>query len=71
MMSVANLAANKNQRLLVNDELVGEIHDRILDENNLDLAHAYNQACVEIADLYRIINKLDKSVSSGFVRMNK
>lgn len=70
-MSGANLAASKNQKLLVNDELVGEIHDRILDDNSLDLANAYNQACVELADLYRILDKLEGSISSGFLRMKK
>lgn len=71
MMSGENLAASKNQKLLVNDELVGEIHDRILDDNQLDLAHAYNQACVELAELYRILDKFERSISSGFIRMNK
>lgn len=64
-----NSAASECQKLIMTDELVGEIHDRILDDNNLDLAHAYNQACVELASLYRSLDKLEKSVSHGFIRV--
>jgi len=57
-----------NQSYVMQDPLVSEIHDRLLDDNNLDLAHAFNAACVEIASLYVDIDKLSKGLSAGFVR---
>ena len=65
-IDVSNAA--KNQQMIHSDELVGEIHDRLLDDNNLDLAHAFNQACVEIAELYLELDKTSKGLSAGFVR---
>jgi hypothetical protein len=50
------------------DELVSEIHDNLLDDNNLDIQHAFNQACCEIAGLYIEIEKLERGISAGFVR---
>ena len=47
---------------------VGEIHDRLMDDNGLDLAHAFNQACAEIAELYLHIDRMAKGTSSGFMR---
>ncbi len=60
--------AAKNQQIIHANELVGEIHDRLLDDNNLDLAHAFNQACVEIAELYLELDKITKGLSAGFIR---
>ena len=50
----------KNQFSVMQDELVGAIHDRLLDDNDLDLAHAFNASCVEIAELYGEIEELKK-----------
>lgn len=63
-----NTNQKKNQALLHQNELVGEIHDVILDNNNLDLALAYNDACVWIAELHLEIEKIQKTASSGFLR---
>ena len=56
------------QHLVQNNELVGEIHDRLLDDNKLDLAEAYNDACAWIAELYTQIECLEKVTSAGFLR---
>jgi hypothetical protein len=56
------------QTLVMSDPFVGEIHDRLLDENDLDLAHAFNSACVEISVLIFEIQKLEEAASSGFIR---
>jgi hypothetical protein len=61
----------ENQTAVMQDELVSQIHDRILDQNNLDLAHSYNQSCVEIAELYRALEMLERASSSGFVRVKR
>ncbi len=61
-------AQQKNQDSVMHDPLVSEIHDRLLDDNNLDLAHAFNAACVEISELYLEIDRLSKGLSAGFVR---
>jgi hypothetical protein len=58
----------KNQEFVSQDPVVSEIHDRLLDDNALDLAHAFNAACVEIAALYLELDQLSKGLSSGFVR---
>jgi hypothetical protein len=57
-----------NQYLVMHDEMVSEIHDNLLDDNNQDIAHAFNQACSTIAELYRELEKLEKGVSAGYVR---
>jgi hypothetical protein len=58
----------QNQKYVMEDPLISEIHDRLLDDNNLDLAHAFNAAVFEIASLYRELDQLSKGLSSGFVR---
>ncbi len=58
----------RHQNLVTQDELVSEIHDNLLDDNNLDIQHAFNQACCEIAGLYIEIEKLERGISAGFVR---
>jgi hypothetical protein len=58
----------QNQNLVMHDPLVSDIHDRLLDDNKLNLADAYNAACVEIGELYIHIERLQKSASSGFTR---
>ena len=60
-----------NQQAVMHDELVGQIHDRIFDQNNMDLAHAYNQSCCEIAELYRALEALERASSTGFVRVRR
>jgi|688.fasta_scaffold171621_3 hypothetical protein len=60
-----------NQQAVMHDELVGQIHDRLVDDNNFDVVHAFNQACVEIAELYRGLEALEKASSSGFVRVRR
>ena len=55
----------------MHDELVGQIHDRIFEENSNDLAYAYDQACVEIAELYRALETLERASSAGFIRVRK
>jgi hypothetical protein len=60
-----------NQQAVMHDELVGQIHDRLVDDNNFDVVHALNQACVEIAELYRALEALEKASSSGFVRVRR
>lgn len=57
-----------SQKILQTDELVGAIHDRLLDDAKLDLANAFDDACVEIAELYREIERLERSISFGFSR---
>jgi hypothetical protein len=60
-----------NQQLVMYDPLVSEIHDRLLDDNKLSLADAYNAACAEIGELYVIIQRLQNSASSGFMRIDQ
>ena len=58
----------ENQSLVMHDEMVSEIHDNLLDDNNQDLAHAFNQACSIIAELYKELDRLERGVSAGYVR---
>lgn len=55
-------------RPLDNDETVGAIHDALLDDNNLSLASAYNDACLWIAELSAQVRLLETQTSSGFCR---
>ena len=64
------MSAKEDQKLIMTDELVGRIHDNLLDNAELNLANAFNAACVEIAELYREIERLEIGVSSGFSRRN-
>lgn len=67
-MKTPSAKQKTNQSMIVHDELAGQIHDLLLDENQHDLAHAYNQACCEIALLNREIERLQGRVSSGYIR---
>lgn len=49
------------------NELVGGIHDGLLD-TNLGLAEAFDDACVWIAELHLQLKKAERGVSSGYVR---
>ena len=60
----------KNQFAVMQDELVGAIHDRLLDDNGLDLAHAFNAACVEIAELYGEIEEFKKQATLRQLRQH-
>jgi hypothetical protein len=70
-MQAPSATQKHNQTLIMHDEMVGAIHDRLMDDNQLDVAHAFNEACVEIAELYKEIDRLEGRVSSGFVRKKK
>jgi hypothetical protein len=70
-MKMPTKTQQENQTAITSDELVSQIHDRILEENDLDLAHSYNQSCVEIAELYRALEMLERASSSGFVRIKR
>lgn len=65
------ITANENQKAVISDELVGAIHDRLLDDNKLNVVDAFNQACVEIAELYRALESLEKASSKGFIRVRR
>jgi hypothetical protein len=62
------MCKNTNQKLVQNHKLVNSIHDKILIENKSDLSDAYTDACVWIAELQLQIDKMNKIVSSGYVR---
>ncbi len=49
------------------NDLVGGIHDALLDKN-LDLADAYDDAVCWIAELYLQLQKAERGVSAGYVR---
>jgi hypothetical protein len=49
------------------NELVGGIHDGLLD-SNLGLAEAFDDACVWIAELHLQLQKAERGVSAGYVR---
>ena len=57
-----------NRQIILQNNLASEIHDRILDDNNNDIAAAFDDAVVWIAELYLEIEKTKKSYSSGFLR---
>ena len=62
------MCKTKNRILLQTNDLVGSVHDQILDDNKLDLADAYDDACVWIAELHMEVERLKGKVSSGFIR---
>lgn len=55
------------QKLHQTNELVGGIHDSLLD-NNLGLAEAFDDACAWIAELHLQIQAAQRGISSGYVR---
>lgn len=55
------------QKLHQTNELVGGIHDGLLD-TNLGLAEAFDDACVWIAELHLALQVAQSGVSSGYVR---
>ncbi len=57
-----------NQQLVISNDLVGSIHDQLLDRNDLSLADAYNDAVCWIAELHLELQAAKKGLSSGFVR---
>jgi hypothetical protein len=61
------MARKEIKKLHETNELVGGIHDGLLD-TNLGLAEAYDDACVWIAELYLELEQARKGVSSGYVR---
>lgn len=69
-MKTPTIIQNKNQMAVMKDDLVSAIHDRLLDENGLDLAHSFNAACVEIASLYAEIDEFKKQQDLRRLRQN-
>lgn len=61
------MSRRENQRLIETNELVGGIHDALLD-SNICLADAFNDACAWIAELHLQLQKAEKGVSAGYVR---
>lgn len=61
------MARKEVRKLHETNDLVGGIHDGLLD-TNLGLAEAFDDACVWIAELYLELEQSRKGVSSGFVR---
>lgn len=55
-------------KLIVQNEFVGAIHDELLDRNNLNLADAYNDAVCWIAELSAQVSLLEGQTSSGYCR---
>ena len=55
------------QKLHQTNDLVGGIHDALLD-TNLGLAEAFDDAVVWIAELYLQLEAANRGVSSGYVR---
>ena len=55
------------QTLVETNDLVGGIHDSLLD-NNLGLADAFNDACAWIAELHLELERANRGVSAGYVR---
>lgn len=58
----------KNRQIIQENDLASDIHDRILDDNNLNLAAAFDDAVVWIAELYLEIEQIKKTSSSGYLR---
>lgn len=61
----------KNQQEIMKDDVTSEIHDRLLDDNDLDLAHAFNAACCEISELYRGMEALEKHSATGYIKVKR
>jgi hypothetical protein len=55
------------RKLHETNDLVGSIHDALLDKN-LDLTDAYDDAVCWIAELYLQLQKAQRGVSSGYIR---
>lgn len=62
------MCKTKNAILFQTNDLVSGIHDKILDDNKMNLADAYMDAVVWVAELQLQLNKLNNSVSSGYIR---
>lgn len=62
------MCRTKNKILFQNNDFVSGIHDKILDDNKMDLADAYMDSVIWIAELTLQLEKLQNSVSSGYVR---
>jgi hypothetical protein len=58
----------KNRQIIQENNLASDIHDRILDDNNLNLAAAFDDAVVWIAELYLELEQIKKTSSSGYLR---
>jgi len=58
----------KNRQIIQENNLASDIHDRILDDNNLNLAAAFDDAVVWIAELYLELEQIKKTSSAGYLR---
>ncbi len=61
------MSRNEIRKLHQTNELVGGIHDALLD-HNLGLAEAFDDAVCWIAELYLQLKVAERGVSSGYVR---
>ena len=61
------MARKEVVKLHQTNELVGGIHDGLLD-SNLGLAEAFDDACVWIAELHMELQAAKRGISSGYVR---
>lgn len=55
------------QQLLEKNDLVGGIHDYLLD-HNIGVADAFDDACAWIAELHLQVKRAERGVSAGFTR---
>lgn len=64
------MCKTKNQLLFQTNDFVSGLHDKLLDDNAMNLADAFMDSVVWIAELQLQLNKLQNSVSAGYVRTN-
>lgn len=62
------MTRNEKRNLICHNWLAGEIHDALFDENNRDLASAYDDAILWIAELHLQVQALQHQTSAGFLR---
>lgn len=53
-------------RLVANHPLVGQLHDKLLDDARGNLASAYDEAVCWLAEMYEEIQLLKSKVSAGY-----
>jgi hypothetical protein len=58
----------KNRQIIQENNLASDIHDRIFDDNDRNLAAAFDDAVVWIAELYLELEQIKKTSSSGYLR---
>ena len=60
----------EKQKLLLSNDLVGRIHDELLDANGCDVVEAFEQAVCWIARLETECSALKSQASAGYLRRN-